>query len=84
MTSLPAQKFRLQDRGLLRPGMSADIVVFDENSVGDASTFSHPHAYSVGFHYVLVNGQLAIENQKLTPTRSGTVLHGPGYVRSAQ
>jgi N-acyl-D-amino-acid deacylase len=83
MTSLPAQKFKLQDRGFVRPGMAADIVVFDENKVGDLSTFSKPHAYSAGFRYVLVNGQLAIENEKLTTTRSGTVLYGPGFVRNA-
>jgi len=80
MTSLPAQKFRLYDRGLLRPGMAADIVIFDENKVGDNSTFSKPHAYSVGFRYVLVNGQLAIDDEKLTATRAGSVLYGPGYV----
>lgn len=81
MTSLPAQKFRLADRGLLRPGMAADVVVFNENTVGDLSTFSKPHAYSTGFHHVFVNGQLAIENGKITATRNGTVLYGPGYRR---
>lgn len=79
MTSLPAQKFKLMDRGLLRPGMAADIVVFDADKVGDLSTFSNPHAYSAGFRYVVVNGRLAIEEEKLTPTRHGMVLHGPGF-----
>lgn len=80
MTSLPAQKFKLMDRGLLKPGMAADIVVLDANKVSDQSTFSNPHAYSAGFQYVIVNGQLAIDEERLTPTRHGMVLHGPGFV----
>lgn len=79
MTSLPAQKFRIADRGLLKPGMAADIVIFDEHKVGDASTFEKPHSYSIGFHYVIVNGELAIENDQITASRNGTVLRGPGY-----
>lgn len=79
MTSLPAQKFRLRDRGLIREGMAADIVVFDEDTVGDQSTFSHPHAYSSGFRFILVNGQLVINEGKHTGLRSGVVLHGPSY-----
>lgn len=81
MTSLPAQKFKLNDRGLLRVGMAADIVVFDEKTVGDQSTFTKPHAYSSGFKYVLVNGALAIDNAKITTTRNGQVLYGPGYAK---
>jgi N-acyl-D-amino-acid deacylase len=79
MSSLPAQKFQLHDRGLLREGMAADIVIFDEKKVGDLSTFSKPHAYSSGFSYVFVNGQLISEKGKHTGTRSGQVLRGPGY-----
>jgi N-acyl-D-amino-acid deacylase len=79
MTSLPAQKFQLRDRGLLLPGMAADIVVFDDATIIDKSTFTAPHAYSEGFRYVFVNGQLAVEDGKQTGTRSGVVLHGPGY-----
>jgi len=79
MTSLPAQKFQLRDRGLIREGMAADIVVFDESTVADQSTFSKPHAFSSGFRYVMVNGQLVIEDGKHTGIRSGMVLHGPGY-----
>lgn len=74
MTSLPAQKFGLQDRGLIREGMAADIVVFDEKTVSDNSTFSQPHAYSTGFRYVVVNGELAIDDGKSTGLRSGVVL----------
>jgi N-acyl-D-amino-acid deacylase len=79
MTSLPAQKFHLTGRGLLKPGMYADIVVFDANTVKDESTFDHPHAYSTGFKYVLVNGQLTVDNFKHNGTRNGAILRGPGY-----
>ncbi|HJP63639.1 MAG TPA: D-aminoacylase [Mucilaginibacter sp.] len=79
MTSLPAQKFHLTGRGLLQPGMFADIVIFDAGTVKDESTFEHPHAYSVGFKYVLVNGQLTVDNFKHTGTRNGAILRGPGF-----
>src|SRR3569833_1137110 len=79
MTSLPAQKFHLTGRGLLQPGMFADVVVFDANTVKDESTFEHPHAYSTGFKYVLVNGHLTVDNFKHTGTRNGAILHGSGY-----
>lgn len=80
MTSLPAQKFKLTGRGLLQPGMYADVVVFDADSVSDRSTFTHPHAYSTGFKYVLVNGKLTVDNFKHNGTRNGAILHGPGYM----
>jgi N-acyl-D-amino-acid deacylase len=78
MTSLPAQKFQLKDRGLLKEGMAADIVIFDENEVKDVSTFEQPHAYSKGFHYVIVNGVLTVENEKHNSSRAGKALYGPG------
>jgi N-acyl-D-amino-acid deacylase len=78
MTSLPAQKFQLRDRGLLKEGMAADIVVFDAKEVKDVSTFDKPHAYSKGFHYVVVNGVLTINNQKHTGARAGKALYGAG------
>jgi N-acyl-D-amino-acid deacylase len=80
MTSLPAQKFQLNDRGLLRPGMAADIVVFDENTVNDMATFEKPHQYATGFKYVLVNGTVTVDNGKHTGVRGGMVLKGPGFV----
>lgn len=80
MTSLPAQKFQLRDRGLIREGMAADIVVFNEATVGDQSTFSKPHAYSTGFDYIIVNGMITMEKGKHTGVRNGQVLRGPGYV----
>jgi N-acyl-D-amino-acid deacylase len=78
MTSLPAQKFQLHDRGLLREGFAADIVIFDENKVQDVSTYDHPHAYSKGFQYVIVNGVLTAANEKHTGERAGKALYGPG------
>ncbi|WP_345248660.1 D-aminoacylase [Nibrella saemangeumensis] len=79
MTSLPAQRFRLTDRGLLKPGYAADIVIFDEKTVADQATYEKPHAYSTGFSYVLVNGETVIENGKHTGKRPGQVLVGSGY-----
>ena len=78
MTSLPAQRFRLVERGLVRPGMWADLVVFDEKTVADKATFTKPHAYSEGFRYVLVNGEVVIESGKHTGARPGQILPGPG------
>lgn len=80
MTSLPAQKFRLRDRGLLREGMAADIVVFNENTVSDKSTFTLPHAYSSGFELVMVNGVITMSQGKHTGARNGQLLKGPGSV----
>jgi len=79
MTSLAAQKFQLKDRGLIKEGMAADIVIFDPNEVTDKATFEQPHQFSAGFHFVLVNGQLVIENGKHTGTKSGITLKGPGF-----
>jgi N-acyl-D-amino-acid deacylase len=74
MTSLPAQKFQLQNRGILREGFAADIVIFDEEKVQDLSTYNQPHQYSTGFKYVLVNGQLTVDEGKHNGTRAGNTL----------
>ena len=74
MTSLPAQKFQLKNRGILREGYAADIVVFDEQKVQDLSTYDKPHQYTTGFTYVLVNGQLTVEEGKHNGTRAGKTL----------
>ncbi len=79
MTSLPAQKFQLKDRGLLLPGFAADIVVFDADRVQDESVYDHPHAYSKGFVYVVVNGDVTVDQSKHTGARSGQFLYGPGH-----
>lgn len=78
MTSLPAQKFQLTNRGLIKEGMAADILVFDENKVQDLSTFEKPHQYSTGFQFVIVNGKLTVENGNHTGVRNGAILFGPG------
>jgi N-acyl-D-amino-acid deacylase len=78
MTSLPAQKFQLKDRGLIREGLAADLVLFDEGKVGDLASFDKPHAYSSGFLYVFVNGQVTMEGGKHTGVRNGKVLRGQG------
>jgi N-acyl-D-amino-acid deacylase len=78
MTSLPAQKFQLHNRGLLKEGYAADIVVFNENKVTDLSTFEKPHQYSTGFIFVIVNGKLTVDNGKHTGARNGEVLFGSG------
>ena len=78
MTSLPAQRFRFADRGLLAPGFAADVVIFDENTVGDHATYDAPHAYSTGLSYVLVNGVPVVENGKHNGKKPGQVLLGNG------
>ena len=74
MTSLPADKFNLKQRGLLKEGYLADIVVFDENEVTDMATFENPHQFSKGFKYVFVNGALTIENGVHNATRKGIAI----------
>ena len=77
MSSMPAQRLRFSDRGLLRPGMKADIVVFDPSTVGDRATYDKPHQYSVGFRDVIVNGKTVLRNGHVTEARPGRVLYGP-------
>jgi N-acyl-D-aspartate/D-glutamate deacylase len=78
MTSLPASRMRLRDRGLLRPGMAADIVAFDPDTVRERSTYADPNHYSQGFEYVAVNGRLVVDGGKITDARPGRPLLGPG------
>jgi N-acyl-D-amino-acid deacylase len=82
MTSLPAATFKLWDRGLIRAGMAADVVVFDADKVGDRATFDKPHQYSEGFAYVLVNGKPVIDGGKQTGATPGRALFGPGKSES--
>ena len=79
MTSLPAQTFGFRDRGLIREGLAADIVIFDENTIIDQATFDKPHQFPLGISYVLVNGTPVFENNQMTSARSGVALRGPGY-----
>jgi N-acyl-D-aspartate/D-glutamate deacylase len=78
MTSLPAQTMKLKDRGLLREGYWADLVVFDPNTVGDPATYDNPQQYAKGVPYVLVNGTLVIDNGNHTGARPGKIVYGPG------
>jgi N-acyl-D-amino-acid deacylase len=81
MTSLPASRMGLADRGILRPGMAADVVAFDPATVRDRSTYADPLHYSEGIPYVCVNGQLVVDGGKITDARPGRALKGPGYRR---
>jgi N-acyl-D-amino-acid deacylase len=78
MTSLPAQTFGLAGRGLVREGFAADLVIFDENTVGDKATFGNPHQYAAGVSYVFVNGQAVVAETQPTGARPGQPLMGPG------
>jgi N-acyl-D-amino-acid deacylase len=83
-SALPAQKLRLADRGVLKKGMWADIVVFDPATIRDVATFEKPNQLSEGMQYVLVNGVAVIENGKATNALPGKVLRGPGGVARGQ
>jgi N-acyl-D-amino-acid deacylase len=79
MTSLPASRVGFRDRGILRPGMMADVVVFDPVAIRDVATYEDPNHYSVGMRYVFVNGQAVVTDGKITSKRPGRALRGPGY-----
>ncbi len=74
MSSFPAQRLGLLDRGLLRPGMKADLAIFDPARVRDVATFEKPHQYAEGFSLVVVNGQIVFERGAMTAARPGRVL----------
>jgi len=78
MTSLPAQTFGFKDRGLIREGFAADLVIFDENTVGDKATFVQPHQYAEGFSAVIVNGEIVFDGKQMTGTMPGRARFGPG------
>jgi N-acyl-D-amino-acid deacylase len=79
MTSLPAQREHLVDRGLLRQGYFADITIFDPATIRDRATYQDPAQLSEGVKYVFVNGQLEFEDGRVTGTKAGSVLRGPGW-----
>jgi dihydroorotase/N-acyl-D-amino-acid deacylase len=77
MTSLPAARMGFPDRGLLRPGLKADLVLFDPASIRDLATFDAPHRYAEGVSLVVVNGVVVLDGGQITPARPGRVLRGP-------
>jgi N-acyl-D-amino-acid deacylase len=77
MTSLPANVLGLMDRGLLRPGYAADLVLFDPETVKDNATYEQPAAYPAGVAYVIVNGATVIDKGQHTGARPGRALLGP-------
>ena len=84
MTSLAAQTFSLRDRGLIREGFAADLVIFDEKLIADRATFDQPHQFPVGIQYVFVNGEAVVAEGQLTTSRPGVALrrrHEEGDVR---
>ncbi len=81
MSALPAQRMRLADRGVLKAGMWADVVIFDPATVRDLATFDNPNQLSEGMEYVLVNGIPVIDQSKMTGALPGKVLRGAGYVQ---
>jgi N-acyl-D-amino-acid deacylase len=84
MTSLPAQRLGFADRGLLRPGMAADVVCFDPETVRDTATYEEPRRIPVGIPYVIVNGRVVVDDGRHTGELAGRALRGAGQVvRSA-
>ena len=81
MSAFPAARLGLADRGVLRPGLKADIAVFDAATVRDTATFDKPHQYAEGFSVVIVNGQVVFADGEMTSARPGQVLYGPGRRR---
>jgi N-acyl-D-amino-acid deacylase len=84
MTSLPAARLGLADRGLLRAGMKADLVVLDPATVRDRASYEKPHQYAEGVSLVLVNGEPVLDGDHMTGARPGRVLRGPAFVRPAR
>jgi dihydroorotase/N-acyl-D-amino-acid deacylase len=81
MTSKAAARVHLSDRGILRPGLAADITVFDPATIRDVATFDQPNRYSVGVRHVFVNGRRVVADGQITGERPGQPLRGPGYRR---
>lgn len=77
-TSHNAGKIRIYDRGILRPGMRADITVFNPETIIDRATFDNPHQYAEGVEYVIVNGTIVLDQGGHTGARPGAILYGPG------
>lgn len=81
MTSMPANRLGLFDRGLLKEGMWADIVIFNPDMIEDKATYSNPHQYPIGISYVIVNGEIVVEEGRHIEALPGKVLRGPSHRR---
>jgi N-acyl-D-amino-acid deacylase len=79
LTSLPAANLKINERGLLRKGYFADVVVFDPATIQDHATFDRPHQYSTGVQHVFVNGVQVLKDGEHTGAKPGRVVRGPGY-----
>lgn len=79
MTSLSASQMGIRDRGVLRAGMKADVLVFDPAKIVERTTFQDPHQYSEGMHYVIVNGQVVLDAGEHTGALPGQIVYGPGH-----
>ena len=84
MTSWPATRMRLANRGILKEGNWADVTIFDLSTIRDRSTYEHPREYPSGIEWVLVNGVVTVDHGKHTGARAGRVLYGPGHDPAAR
>jgi N-acyl-D-amino-acid deacylase len=80
LTSLPAHNLKLRERGELKPGYFADIVIFDPATIADHATFAQPQQYATGVHDVFVNGVQVLKDGEHTGAKPGQVVRGPGWV----
>jgi len=80
MSSAVASRLFIKDRGLLREGYYADVVIFDQKTIGDRATFENPHQASVGVQHVFINGTAVIKDGKHTGAKPGRIVRGPGYI----
>jgi N-acyl-D-aspartate/D-glutamate deacylase len=81
MTGLSADRLGIKDRGRIKEGNFADLVIFDVATIIDKSTFTEPHQYPEGIPFVIINGKIAVDNGEFYPVKSGKVLRGPGYLK---
>ena len=81
LTSFPASSLGIRDRGLVKPGMMADLAIFDPATIADKATWEKPQQFAVGMRHVFVNGQAVLLNGEMTGARPGRSVRGPGYRR---
>src|SRR5207237_4929212 len=79
MSGATAARLSITDRGLLKEGMYADVMVFDPNTIIDRATYDKPHQLSVGVVHVLVNGTPVVSDSRVTGAKPGRIVRGPGY-----